>query len=93
MTTKFAAELDAAGVPEIAPVEELIASPDGSDGEIAKVTGDVPPEAVTGVKLVATALAVKVSDDLASVVVSAVETASEKIFALVAPLSSVAVTV
>lgn len=93
VTTKFAAELDAAGVPEIAPVEELIASPDGSDGEIAKVTGDVPPEAVTGVKLVATALAVKVSDDLASVVVSAVETASEKVFALVAPLSSVAVTV
>ena len=77
----------------IAPVEELIARPDGSDGEIAKVTGDVPPDAVTGVKLVATALAVRVSDGLASVVVSAVEIVSAKVFVLVAPLASVAVTV
>ena len=77
----------------IAPVEELIARPDGSDGKIAKVTGAVPPDAVTGIKLVATALAVKVSDGLASVVVSAAEIASAKVFALVAPLASVAVTV
>ena len=77
----------------IAPVEELIARPDGSDGEIAKVTAAVPPDAVTGIKLVATALAVKVSDGLASVVVSAAEIASAKVFELVAPLSSVAVTV
>ena len=77
----------------IAPVEELIARPDGRDGEIAKVTAAVPPDAVTGVKLVATALAVKVSDGLASVVVSAVEIASAKVFELVAPLASVAVTV
>lgn len=77
----------------IAPVEELIARPDGSDGEIAKVAGAVPPEAVTGIKLVATALAVKVSDGFASVVVSAAEIASAKVFELVAPLASVAVTV
>ena len=77
----------------IAPVEELIARPDGRDGEIAKVTGAVPPDAVTGIKLVATALAVRVSDGLASVVVSAVEIVSAKVFVLVAPLASVAVTV
>ena len=77
----------------IAPAEELIETPDGSDGEIAKVTGAVPPDAVTGMKLVATALAVKVSDGLTSVVVSAAEIASAKVFELVAPLSSVAVTV
>jgi hypothetical protein len=77
----------------IAPVEELIARPDGSDGEIVKVTDAVPPDAVTGIKLVASALAVKVSDGFASVVVSAVEIASAKVFELVAPLSSVAVTV
>jgi hypothetical protein len=77
----------------IAPVEELIARPDGSDGEIVKVTDAVPPDAVTGLKLVASALAVKVSDGFASVVVSAAEIASAKVFELVAPLSSVAVTV
>jgi hypothetical protein len=77
----------------IAPVEELIETPDGSDGEIAKVTGSVPPDAVTGMKLVATALAVKVSDGLTSVVVSAAEIASAKVFELVALLASVAVTV
>lgn len=77
----------------IAPVEELIARPDGSDGEIVKVTDAVPPDAVTGIKLVASALAVKVSDGFASVVVSAAEIASAKVFELVAPLSSVAVTV
>jgi hypothetical protein len=48
---------------------------------------------VTGVKLVATALAVKVSEAIASVVVRAAETASEKVLELVAPLASVAVTV
>lgn len=77
----------------IAPVEELIARPDGSDGEIVKVTDAVPPDAVTGIKLVASALAVKVSDGFASVVVSAAEIASAKVFELVAPISSVAVTV
>jgi hypothetical protein len=77
----------------IAPVEELIARPDGSDGEIVKVTDAVPPDAVTGIKLVASALAVKVSDGFASVVVSAAEIASAKVFELVAPLASVAVTV
>jgi hypothetical protein len=58
-----------------------------------KVTDAVPPDAVTGIKLVASALAVKVSDGFASVVVSAAEIASAKVFELVAPLSSVAVTV
>ena len=67
--------------------------PVGSDGEIEKVTGDVPPDDVTGVKLVATTLAVKVSEAITRVVVSAAETASENVFELVAPLPSVAVTV
>ena len=52
----------------IAPVDELIESPDGSDGEIEKIIGDVPPLEVTGIKLVADA-AVRVSDAMASVVV------------------------
>jgi hypothetical protein len=80
------------GVPVIAPVDELIESPDGSDGEIEKIIGDVPPLEVTGIKLVAEA-AVRVSDAMASVVVRAVEIVSANVFALVAPLASVAVTV
>ena len=77
----------------MAPVVELIAKPVGSNGDIVNVIGEVPPDAVTGVKLVAIALAVKVSDDLARVVVSAAEIVSAKVFELVAPLASVAVTV
>ena len=77
----------------IAPVEELMVRPVGSDGEIARVIGEVPPDGVTGVKLVATALAVKVSEAIARVVERAVETVSVKVLELVAPLASVAVTV
>jgi hypothetical protein len=80
------------GVPVIAPVDELIESPDGSDGEIENVIGDVPPLEVTGIKLAADA-AVRVSDAMASVVVRAVEMVSAIVLALVAPLASVAVTV
>jgi hypothetical protein len=80
------------GVPVIAPVDELIESPDESDGEIENVIGDVPPLEVTGIKLAADA-AVRVSDAMASVVVRAVEMVSAKVLALVAPLASVAVTV
>ena len=77
----------------IAPVEMLIAKPVGSDGEIDKVIGEVPPDDVTGVELVATIPAVKVSEATAKVVVRAAETASVKVFELVAPFASVAVTV
>jgi hypothetical protein len=77
----------------IAPVDVLIARPLGRDGETANVTGDVPPDDVTGVELVATIPAVKVSEATAKVVVRAAETASAKVFELVAPLASVAVTV
>ena len=77
----------------IAPVEVLIAKPVGSDGEIDKVIGEVPPDDVTGVELVATMPAVKVSEATAKVVVRAAETASVKVFELVAPFASVAVTV
>ena len=38
------------GVPVIAPVDALSASPEGSPGEIVKVIGEVPPLVVTGVK-------------------------------------------
>jgi hypothetical protein len=85
--------LDAAGVPVIAPVDVFIAKPVGRVGEIPRVMGEVPPLAVTGVKLVATALAVKVSEAIARVVVRAAETVSMKVLELVAPLASVAVTV
>lgn len=85
--------LDAAGVPEIAPVDVFIAKPVGRVGEIPRVIGEVPPLAVTGVKPVANALAVKVSEAIAIVVVRAAETASANVFELVAPLASVAVTV
>ena len=77
----------------IAPVEVLIVRPVGSDGEIARVIGEVPPDDVTGIALVATIPAVNVSEAIASVVVRAAETASAKVFELVAPLASVAVTV
>jgi hypothetical protein len=69
----------------------LIVRPVGSDGEIERVTGEVPPLAVTGVKLAADA-AVSVSDATASVVDSAVEMVKAKVLELVAPLASVAVT-
>lgn len=77
----------------IAPVDELIESPEGSEGEIENVTGEVPPLAVTGVVLLNARPAVSVSEAIARVVVSAAETASVKVFELVAPLISVAVTV
>ena len=77
----------------MAPVEVFIESPDGRDGEIERVIGDVPPVAVTGVNDGATALAVSVSAAIARVVESAVETVSVKVLELVAPLASVAVTV
>jgi hypothetical protein len=76
----------------IAPVDVFIAKPVGRVGVISRVIGEVPPLAVTGVKLVATALAVKVSEAIASVVARAAVTVSENVFELVAPLASVAVT-
>ena len=76
----------------MAPVEVFIKSPLGSVGEIEKATDGVPPDDVTGVKIAA-APAVIVSTDLASVVVSAVAMVSANVFALVAPVASVAVTV
>jgi hypothetical protein len=75
----------------IAPVDTLIAKPDGRDGAMEKVIGEVPPLAVTGVKL-ATDAAVSVSAAVASVVESAVEIVKAKVLELVAPLASVAVT-
>ena len=77
----------------IAPVDVFIAKPVGRVGEIEKVTAGVPPDDVTGIKDVAATAAVRVSADLARVVVRAAETVSANVFALVAPLASVAVTV
>jgi hypothetical protein len=77
----------------IAPVDVFIAKPLGRVGDTANVTGEVPPDEVTGVELVATIPAVKVSKATAKVVVRAAETASAKVFVLVAPFASVAVTV
>ena len=77
----------------IAPVAELIDKPEGSDGETEKVIDDVPPLAVTGVELIATAPAVSVSDAIANVVVRVAETVSENVFAAVTDAESVTVTV
>ena len=85
--------LDEAGVPVIAPVEVLIVRPVGSDGEIEKVTGEVPPLAVTGVEEAAAIVAVNVSDAITSVVVSAAEIVSEKELVTLPPAASVTVTV
>ena len=84
---------DAAGVPVMAPVEVFIESPDGRDGEIARVIGDVPPVAVTGINEVAATDAVRVLLEIAKVVESAAETVSANALELVTPLASVAVTV
>ena len=75
------------------PVDALIDKPVGSVGETLNTTFGVPPDEVTGVNGVTTAEVVKVVEAVASVVVNAVETASENVFELVAPLPSVAVTV
>ena len=85
--------LDEAGVPVIAPVEVLIVRPVGSDGEIEKVTGEVPPLAVTGVEEAAAIVAVNVSDAITSVVVSTAETISENVLVVLPPTESVTVTV
>ncbi len=77
----------------IAPVEVLSVSPDGRDGEIEKVIGDVPPAAVTGVKDVAAVVAVKVLVAIASVVESAGDMASENVLVAVADDASVTVVV
>ena len=82
----------AAAVPVIAPVAVLNESADGNVGKIEKVTDGVPPDDVTGVKLAA-APAVIVSADLTSVVVSAGAMVKVNVFALVAAVASVAVTV
>ena len=87
------ADDEVAGVPAIAPVEVLIDSPDGRDGEITKVIGDVPPLAVTGINEVAAALAVRVSDVIVNVVDRAAEIESEKVFVAVTDAESVTVTV
>ena len=87
------AAADDAGVPVIAPVDELIDRPDDKDGEIEKVMGDVPPLAVTGVNEVAATAAVRVSDARARVVERAAETVSEKVFVAVTEAESVTVTV
>jgi hypothetical protein len=76
----------------MAPVEVFIAKPDGRDGEIARLIGDVPPLAVTGINDVAATDAVRVLLEITSVVESAVEIVSAKVLELVAPLISVAVT-
>ena len=76
----------------MAPVEVFIAKPDGRDGEMARLIGDVPPLAVTGINDVAATDAVRVLLEIASVVESAVEIVSAKVLELVAPLASVAVT-
>jgi hypothetical protein len=77
----------------IAPVAVLSDNPAGSEGEIEKARGAVPPVAVTGVKDVAAVPALIVWVAIASVVASAAEISSANIFALVAALASVAVTV
>jgi hypothetical protein len=81
------------GVPVMAPVDALIAIPDGRDGEIARVIGDAPPLTVTGINDVTATDAVRVLLEIAKVVESAAETVSANVLALVAPLASVAVTV
>jgi hypothetical protein len=73
-------------------VEVFIDSPDGRDGEIARVIGDVPPLVVTGVNDVATALAVSVSDAINNVVESAADTVRENVFVAVTDAESVTVT-
>jgi hypothetical protein len=71
----------------------LIARPDGSDGEIVNVIGEVPPDAVTGVKLVATALAVMVCDAITKLVEREAETVIEKVLVALPAAESVTVTV
>ena len=80
-------------MPVIAPVEVLIVRPVGSDGVIEKVTGEVPPLAVTGVEEAVAIVAVNVSDAITSVVVSAAETVSENVLVALPPTESVTVTV
>jgi hypothetical protein len=84
---------EAAGVPVIAPVEVLKVRPDGRDGEIAKVIGEVPPVAVTGVKDAAAVVAVSVFDAMARVVERTERTSSENVFVAVVEAASVIVTV
>jgi hypothetical protein len=55
--------------------------------------GDVPPDAGTGVKLIAAAPAVSVSAAIARVVESTDSTVSENVFVAVAETASVTVTV
>ena len=68
-------------------------SPDGKEGEMAKAIGDVPPDAVTGVKDAADVPALIVCVAIARVVESADEITSANVLLLVALLESVAVIV
>ena len=77
----------------IAPVEVLKLKPAGRDGEIARVMGDVPPDAVTGVNDVAAVVAVSVLVAMTRVVERAADIASENVLVAVAEDASVIVTV
>jgi hypothetical protein len=81
------------GVPVIAPVDVLSASPDGRAGEMEKVIGAVPPVEVTGVKEVAAVVAVRVAVAITRVVVRAGDIANENVLVAVAEEESVTVTV
>ncbi len=93
MIVKLFAAAAAAGVPVIAPVEALIASPAGREGENVKVIGDVPPEGITGVNAEAACVAVKFFVAIATVADKDIETPRLKVLVAESEAASVTVTV
>ena len=90
---KLVAAADAAGVPEIAPVEALMESPKGSVGEIVKVIEDVPPAVMTGVKADVARVAVKFFVATATDADKDIETLRLKVLVAVSETESVTLTV
>jgi hypothetical protein len=87
------AEVFTLGVPVIAPVPEAIESPAGSVGVTLYVSAPVPPEPVTGMKLMAARFIVSVVEAMAVVATTAEFTVRLKVADAVALFASVTVTV
>jgi hypothetical protein len=87
------AELVTVGVPVIAPAVVLKLSPAGSAGETLYASVPVPPEPVTGAKLVAARFTVNAVEGTAWAAVTAEFTVRLKVDVAVALFVSVTVTV
>ena len=93
VTVKVDGAVETTGIPEMVPVDELIANPAGRSGDTEYCKLPVPPDPVTGVKGVAAKFTVRPIEAIACVAVTAELIARLNVLVAVAELASVTVTV